>query len=161
MEAATSRSIRIGKSSIGLVGLDNALNQATAKNLSEPDAAEFLYNEIAGKNYIPTGMEKQYRKALLDEFRKASLGKKDTAEHLIIRVFGSSCISCNQLQVMIIEVMDSMKIAADIEQIFEPDEIGRHGVMRTPALMINGELKISGMMPSLAQVKQWIREAQS
>jgi hypothetical protein len=51
-----------------------------------------------------------------------------------------------------------MNIAADIEQIHDPDEIGRAGVLQTPALMINGKLKSSGLLPTRAQVEQLIRK---
>ncbi|MCI5226829.1 MAG: thioredoxin family protein, partial [Candidatus Electrothrix sp. AX2] len=42
--------------------------------------------------------------------------------------------------------------------IYDPDEIGRAGVTRTPALMINGTIKSAGLMPTPAQVEQWIQE---
>jgi hypothetical protein len=59
---------------------------------------------------------------------------------------------------MVIEVLNSMNLAADIEKIHDPDEIGRYGVVLTPALMINGEVKSGGLMPTKAQIEQWIRE---
>jgi hypothetical protein len=50
-----------------------------------------------------------------------------------------------------------MGLAADIEQIHDPDEIGRAGIVRTPALMINNRLKSSGLLPTRAQIEYWIR----
>jgi hypothetical protein len=51
-----------------------------------------------------------------------------------------------------------MGIAADIFQVHDLDEIGRFGVMQTPALVINNKLKCAGRLPSRAQVEEWLRE---
>jgi hypothetical protein len=51
-----------------------------------------------------------------------------------------------------------MGMAADIEQIHDPDEIGRQGIIMTPALTINGRVKSGGRLPTRAQVEQWLRE---
>jgi predicted thioredoxin/glutaredoxin len=77
---------------------------------------------------------------------------------LVIRIFGTGCVSCNRLYTMLIELLDRLEIAADVEQIYDPDEIGRHGVTKTPALMINGAIKCAGLLPSPAQAELWLRE---
>ncbi len=159
MEPATSRTIRIGAANIGLIGLDLALNKLSGQEISAEKAVDYLYQAISAQNYIPAGREKQYRRALLNEYRKHLHHDFQPPENMVIRIFGSSCISCNKLQTMMIQVLDQTKMAADIEQIHEPDEIGRHGILQTPALIINDELKCQGRMPTLAQVEQWVREA--
>jgi hypothetical protein len=159
MDAATSRFIRIGNASIGLIGLDLALNKATSGDMNEQQATDFLFKQISSRNYIPPDNAEKYRQALLKEYRKHRNQEQTDHDTLIVRIFGSGCISCNGLQVLLIEVLDRMNLAADIEQIHDPDEIGRAGVTMTPALMINGVIKISGLLPTKAQVEQWIRES--
>ena len=159
MDTATSRTIRIGKANIGLIGLDLALNRAAAENMDEDCAVDFLYDRIRNSNYIPGGMEQAYREALLREYRRHRQQETDEDDTLVIRIFGTGCISCNGLQALVIEVLDRHHIAADIEQIHDPDEIGRHGIVMTPALMINGQVKAGGLLPTPAQVEQWILEA--
>ena len=159
MDAATSRFIRIGKASIGLIGLDVALNEAASRNMDENTAADFLFDKIKEKNYIAPGNDEKYRKALLAEYRKHCNVDMQDNEGLVIRIYGTGCISCNGLQTLLIEVLDQMGIAADIEQIHDPDEIGRAGVTMTPALMINNRIMCSGLLPTPAQVEQWIRNA--
>ncbi len=157
MDAATQRFIRIGTVSIGLIGLDIALNSIAQQEVSESKAVDFLFAEISRQNYIPPGNTEKYRDALLTAYRKhCRLATED--EGLIIRIFGTGCVSCNSLQTLVIELLDRLKLAADIEQIYDPDEIGRAGVTRTPALMINGTIKSAGLMPTPAQVEQWIQE---
>ena len=159
MEAATSRTIRIGKASIGLIGLDIAINYAASHNMSEDEAVAYLYRAVSKQNYIPPAAEQNYRNALRNEYRKHIHNEDINPASLVIRIFGTGCISCNNIQSQVIEVLNSMNLAADIEQIHDPDEIGRQGIIMTPALMINGHVKSGGGLPSLAQIEQWIREA--
>ncbi len=159
MDAATTRTIRIGTADIGLVGLDVALNKAASENLPEDEAVAFLFAAVSSKNYIPAGAEDSYRKALRRAYRQ-HMHRDDAAPGaLVIRIFGTGCVSCNKIQAQVIEILSSMALAADIEQIHDPDEIGRRGILMTPALMINGQLKSGGKPPAQAQIEQWIREA--
>ncbi|WP_446009119.1 thioredoxin family protein [Candidatus Electrothrix sp.] len=157
MDTATQRFIRIGTANIGLIGLDIALNSIAQQEVSEAEAVAFLFDEIKRQNYIPPGNTKKYKEALLTAYRKHCNIAIDE-EGLVIRIFGTGCISCNSLQTLVIETLARLKLAADIEQIHDPDEIGRAGVTITPALMINGTLKSSGLMPTPVQVQQWIQE---
>uniref|UniRef100_UPI0040572B02 thioredoxin family protein n=1 Tax=Candidatus Electronema sp. TaxID=2698783 RepID=UPI0040572B02 len=152
-----SRFIRIGKASVGLVGLDAALYAAARQQLADAEAADFLFAKIKDENYIPPGCEAQYREALLAAWRKHCGTESGGEEGLVIRIFGTGCVSCNRLYTMLIELLDRLEIAADVEQIYDPDEIGRHGVTKTPTLMINGAIKCAGLLPSPAQVELWLR----
>ena len=158
MDIATSRTIRIGSSSIGLLGLDLALNQATARGLSEAEAVDFLFAAVSRENYLPAGAADKYREALRQAYRDHLHPGGAQSGPPVIRIFGTGCVSCNSLQKLVIEVLHAMGIAADIEQIHDPDEIGRHGIIMTPALMINGQVKSGGRMPTPAQIEQWLRE---
>ena len=51
-----------------------------------------------------------------------------------------------------------MEVAADIFQVHDLDEIGRFGIVQTPALIINGDLKSAGRHPSRSQIEAWLRE---
>jgi len=160
MDAATSRTIRIGTTNIGLIGLDLAINKAAADGLAEAEAMDFLFQAIKKKNYIPPNMVEKYKLALFREYAKHLQGATGEQEGVVIRIFGPGCVSCNSLQTLVIEVLAEMNIGADIEQIHDPDEIGRAGVLQTPALMINGQLKSFGLLPTRALVEQWIRDLQ-
>jgi small redox-active disulfide protein 2 len=161
MDAATSRTIRIGSSSIGLLGLDLALNQAAAKRLTEDEAVTFLFAAISRDNYIPAGAAARYREALRQAYREHLRPGTERSGPPVIRIFGTGCVSCNNLQKLVIEALNAMGMAADIEQIHDPDEIGRHGILMTPALMINGRVKSGGRMPTPAQIEEWLREIAS
>lgn len=156
METPTQRMLKIGKASIGLIGLDIALNKALTEKIDVLDAPDYLFNAIKGKNYIPSGMAETYKSALDREYRKLLGEETKEDDDLIIRIFGTGCITCNSLRDAVIDAMMEAEVAADIEMIHDPDEIGRHGIMATPALMINGKVKIAGIHPTPVQLKEWL-----
>jgi len=159
MDIPTQRMLKIGKATIGLVGLDIVLNKALAEDIPVEDAATYLYEAIRGQNYIPPGMADAYQAALEKEYRKLLGQEQDADQELIIRIFGTGCITCNGLRDAVIDAMMEANVAADIDMIHDPDEIGRHGITATPALMINGTVKMAGIHPTPVQLKAWLQEA--
>jgi small redox-active disulfide protein 2 len=161
------RQIKIGQATIGLVGLDIALSQAiaydrgrTAANKSDrQETLAQLFKSVADKNYIPAGMRNAYREALTKEYDRLQGGEAAKDETLTIRILGPGCVSCNNIQKLVFEIMHEMQVKADIFQIHDLDEIGRMGVLQTPALIINGELKSAGRLPTKSQIEEWIRES--
>ena len=159
-EIPLQRTLRVGKATIGLIGLDVALSRILARSeTNEETAVAELLSEIAKHNYIPDSALAGYREALVREYRRHRHGEAAASSHLSIRILGPGCVSCNRLNTLIFDILQDMGIAADIEQIHDLDEIGRQGVTMTPALIINGEVKSSGRMPSRSTVEEWLREA--
>ncbi|TES89675.1 MAG: thioredoxin family protein [Desulfobacteraceae bacterium] len=76
-----------------------------------------------------------------------------------IKVLGAGCPRCDHLKQEVMAVMVELKLAADIEHVTDIAEIGRYGVMGTPALIINGKVAAVGSVPSKAQIKAWVKEA--
>jgi len=160
MDAPLQRNIRIGRATVGLIGLDVALTRVLSdRTLGNAAAADRVFAEIAEKNYIPPGMEEAYREAIEKEVARLRAGRAAGGGDLVIRILGPGCTACNNLQKLVLEAMARMGAAADIFQIHDMDEIGRFGVTRTPALVINGEVKSAGIHPSPAQIEEWLREA--
>ncbi|MFW8601467.1 thioredoxin family protein [Desulfobacterota bacterium M19] len=159
-DAPQQRQLKIGKAVIGLVGLDVALNRLMQKNPSRETAIDELFRTVAAHNYIPAGMADKYRQALAREYDRLKVGAptNDNKNTLTIRILGPGCVSCNNLQKLIIEIMNRLRIAADIFQVHDLDEIGRYGVMQTPALIINGRLKSTGRLPTSSQIEEWLRQ---
>jgi hypothetical protein len=152
------RTIRIGAASIGLIGLDPALNTALAGKLGEEEAADFLFAAARRANYIPPGAEELYRQALRAEYLRRQGRGETAADAPTIRVLGKDCLTCNSLSAMLFEALQKLGLAADMESVHDPDEIGRYGVTRTPALIINNRIECAGRMPSQAEVETWLRK---
>jgi small redox-active disulfide protein 2 len=159
MDGPLPRSLKVGKISIGLIGLDIALNRfGRDSSLCSDDAARKIFDDISSRNYIPAGSENVYFQAIVLEVERLRGDSEKLSSDLVIRILGPGCVSCNNLQKLVIGIMSDMGIAADIFQVHDLDEIGRFGVMQTPALVINNKLKCAGRLPSRAQVEEWLRE---
>ncbi|MGV1098174.1 thioredoxin family protein [Thiovibrio sp. JS02] len=152
------RTIKVGAASVGLIGLDPALNRAISDQLPEEAAVDFLLQEVRRQNYIPASAEESYREALLSEYQRR-LGRKTAGPGtLTIRVLGSGCVTCNKLSAMLFEALQKSNLAADMESVHDLDEIWRFGVTKTPALIINNRVKCAGRMPTLSEVEEWVRQ---
>lgn len=159
MENPSSKNIRIGNANVGLIGLETAINQAQEQNLPEQEAVDFLLAVIQKKNYVPEKAVLLYRQALEREYKKRRQGADDSGKKgLEFRILGPGCVSCDRLSVIVINVLQKLNLAADVEHVTDLDEIWRYGVINTPALVINDIVKSSGRLPTAAEVEQWVRE---
>lgn len=73
-----------------------------------------------------------------------------------IKVFGAGCANCNKLEQMVFDVLAENDIDASVTHVTDFKEIVSFGVMSTPALMIDGQVKISGVVPSKAKLTEII-----
>ena len=155
--------IKVDKHNIGIIGLTHVMEEMAEEYAQRPDdevRAELL-NRLSRKSYIPGPSREGYGNAFLREFRKF-LGKpyeEDLSKDLEIKVLGQGCAQCNRLEKEIIEVMVEMNLAADLEHVTDIKEIGKYGVMGTPALIINGKVMAVGRVPTRAKIKEWLSEA--
>jgi len=159
MDLPQPQTLKIGKVSVGLIGLDLALNRlANSPDLDLETAVAQVYAEVAAKNYVPATAVTAYQAAIAREISRLRGAEQIPDGELIIRILGPGCVSCNSLQKMVIDIMADLGIAADVFQIHDLDEIGRFGVLRTPALLINGAIKSAGRLPSRSQIEEWLQE---
>lgn len=75
-----------------------------------------------------------------------------------IKVLGPGCQKCKTLDAMVREIIAELNIQANVEKVEEIPKIVQYGVMLTPALVINGKVKLSGKLPSKADLKKMIEE---
>lgn len=71
-----------------------------------------------------------------------------------IKILGTGCKKCNDLAEKVKAVADSMGIEYEFEKVTDIAKIVSYGVMTTPALVVNGEVKVSGKIPSADEIKE-------
>jgi small redox-active disulfide protein 2 len=71
-----------------------------------------------------------------------------------IKILGTGCPKCKTLHKITQEVVEEEGIEARIEKVEDILEIVNFGIMRTPGLVVNGELKIAGRVPSKKEIKK-------
>jgi small redox-active disulfide protein 2 len=69
-----------------------------------------------------------------------------------IKVLGSGCARCNNLEAATGAAIDDLGLDADIDHVTDPGEIASWGVMSTPALVVDDEVVLMGRVPSTAEV---------
>lgn len=73
-----------------------------------------------------------------------------------IQILGTGCAKCRMLAEVAKEAADLLAIEYEIEKVTDINDIMSFGVMITPALVVDGEVKIAGKVPSIDQVKQML-----
>jgi small redox-active disulfide protein 2 len=76
-----------------------------------------------------------------------------------IKVLGMGCSNCKKLFESATAAVAKTGVVAKVSKGESPQEIMAYGVMRTPALVIDGQVKSAGKIPSLAQISAWITSA--
>ncbi len=61
-----------------------------------------------------------------------------------VKVLGSGCLKCNQLEKAVKEALEELNMDISIEHVKDFSKIAQYKVMRTPALVVDGEVKSFG-----------------
>jgi small redox-active disulfide protein 2 len=77
---------------------------------------------------------------------------------LEIKVLGTGCARCKELERMCFDVAAENNITVDIQKVTELKEIMSYGIMQTQGLVINGVVKLSGKLPTSSSLLQWMKE---
>lgn len=72
---------------------------------------------------------------------------------LDVKVLGTGCPSCKKLEAITRQAIEELGIQARLENVKEINRIIEFGVMFTPALVINGEVKFQGRIPKIEEIK--------
>lgn len=79
---------------------------------------------------------------------------------MIIKVLGSGCASCQKVEGLAKKAAEQLGIDAEIVKVTDIAEIMGYGVMSTPALVIDEDLKVAGRVPSYEQIVDIIARAE-
>jgi small redox-active disulfide protein 2 len=73
-----------------------------------------------------------------------------------IKILGGGCANCRALEAMAKAAVGELGITATVEEITDYAAIASYGVMRTPALVIDGTVFLSGRVPQKDEVRRII-----
>ncbi len=75
-----------------------------------------------------------------------------------IEILGSGCPKCKKLAEICEQATKELGIQAEIIKITDINKITNRGIMMTPALCIDGEIKCTGRIPNIDEVKNWLKK---
>lgn len=78
-----------------------------------------------------------------------------------IKVLGTGCANCKTLEKLTINALAEMNIDASVEKVEDIVKIMSYGIMRTPGLVIDGKVVLSGRIPSVKELKEIIIKHQT
>jgi len=76
-----------------------------------------------------------------------------------IEVFGPGCGNCRRLEENTKAALESLGITAEISKVQDIRAMAGAGVMRTPALGVNGKLVLQGKVPAPQEIAGLLRDA--
>jgi small redox-active disulfide protein 2 len=77
-----------------------------------------------------------------------------------IKILGPGCARCHELELRVKRALEELKAEATVEKISDIKKIVEYRILSTPGLVIDGKVVVSGRVPTLDEIKKWIREAE-
>ncbi|MBU2498085.1 MAG: TM0996/MTH895 family glutaredoxin-like protein [Proteobacteria bacterium] len=75
-----------------------------------------------------------------------------------IKVLGPGCPRCQTTEKNVKEAVAEAGVNANVEKVTDTMKIASYGVFGTPAVIVDGEVKCVGKIPSKEEVKTWIEK---
>jgi len=158
------RRLRVGNSTVSLAGLDQLLQRAFDEGwqpAQEDLSQRFLAGVRAAGNYIPPPAEADYAEALVaayreyfDAHRPVTTGARGGA--VKIEILGPGCARCRATEENVRQALAESKLEAEVVHITDMLEMGRRRVMLTPGVIIDGQLRSSGRVPEVKEIRDWL-----
>jgi small redox-active disulfide protein 2 len=74
-----------------------------------------------------------------------------------IKVCGPGCANCTKAESIVKEAVADAGIDAQVLKISDFAEMAKLGVLSTPAVVINGQIKCYGKVPTKSEVLEWLK----
>jgi small redox-active disulfide protein 2 len=77
---------------------------------------------------------------------------------MTIKILGTGCKKCITLEQKVRDIVAKNNIEAAVEKVTDIQEIMKYGIMTTPGLIINENVKSTGIIPNDEQLLTWLKE---
>jgi len=74
-----------------------------------------------------------------------------------IQILGIGCPKCKQTEANARQAIENLGIDAEIEKVTDVNRITDFGIMATPGLAVDGEVKFSGKIPTVAEIEETLK----
>lgn len=71
---------------------------------------------------------------------------------MIIKVLGSGCANCQKVEALAKQAVAELQLDAEILHVTEYPEIMAYGIMSTPGLVVDEQVRIAGRVPTYDEV---------
>lgn len=71
---------------------------------------------------------------------------------MIIKILGSGCANCHRLEANAKQALDDLHLQATVEKVTDFADIATYGVMKTPGLVVDDQVLVSGRVPDATEL---------
>jgi small redox-active disulfide protein 2 len=75
-----------------------------------------------------------------------------------VQIYGTGCPKCMGLEKSVKKAIEELDMDIEVEKIQDIDKIIEAGLLSTPGLAVEGEIKSIGRLPTVDEIKKWIKE---
>jgi small redox-active disulfide protein 2 len=73
-----------------------------------------------------------------------------------VEILGVGCAKCNKLYDLVTELVTKQGIDADVVKVEDLKVLAQYGVFMTPALVVDGAVKVAGKVPKESEIMKWL-----
>ncbi|MFB6285454.1 MAG: thioredoxin family protein [Candidatus Bipolaricaulia bacterium] len=78
-----------------------------------------------------------------------------------VEILGTGCPKCQKTEELVHQALGELDVEADVEHVTDPTAIADYGVFMTPGLVVDGEVKLSGKVPAVDDLKAMLQQSES
>lgn len=75
-----------------------------------------------------------------------------------VKILGPGCKKCEEVAHAVRKVAEEHGLAVQIQKVTGMDTIAEYGVLSTPAVVVNGDVKCTGRIPAPAEILGWLKK---
>lgn len=72
---------------------------------------------------------------------------------MVIKVLGSGCASCQRLEALAKRAVEELGLEAEVLHVSDFADIAAYGILSTPGLVVDEQVRLAGRVPSLDELK--------
>jgi len=76
-----------------------------------------------------------------------------------ITVYGPGCMKCRKAEEIVEQTVEAAGIQAQVVKVSDVQKMVAAGIISTPAVAVDGVVKLSGRIPTAAEVQGWLAGA--
>ena len=73
-----------------------------------------------------------------------------------LKILGTGCSKCKKLEELTKQAAEELGLKYSIEKVTDLEKIMSYSIMSTPALVVNGQVKAAGRIPSVEDIKKML-----
>ncbi len=75
-----------------------------------------------------------------------------------IEILGPGCSRCRATEENVKRALAELNLEAEVLHVTDPKGIAQRRIFLTPAVVVDGEVRCSGRVPEVAEIKKWLAQ---